>query len=287
LKSADEETKIYIVPTRRGFAYGLWTTILLIVGAVNSNHALLGVLTFLITLGLLTMHLTHLNLVRLQIKSVELEPGFAGENGILRMKVNNPLETPMVSVQIQGQVLNVPKGERWLPNLSVPLLKRGVQKVNEIKISSVYPLGLFYAWRNWEGETASFVYPARDPNRAQDPTQVASNPRGLGPETEFDGHRKAVEGDSARRLNWKIFAKSQKLLFKLYERETDEPLILRWDSTPGFDVEEKLCLLSTAIDACRNSKRPVGLVLPEQEFQARASEDHYLKCLEALAVFHV
>jgi hypothetical protein len=29
----------------------------------------------------------------------------------------------------------------------------------------------------------------------------------------------------------------------------------------------------------------VGLVLPDQEFPAGSSEDHYLKCLEALAVF--
>ena len=293
MKSSESKSKIYIVPTRRGFAYGLWTVALLITGAVTGNHALIGVLTLLITLGLLTMHLTHLNLARLQIKAVEIEPGFAGENGVLRMKVNNPLDTPMVSLQIGGQlggqnsgnVLNIPAGEHWLPNLNIPLAKRGIHKIDLIKIASVYPLGLFYAWTNWEGEAVSIVYPARDPEREIDPNQVSNDARGLGPESEFDGHRKAIEGDSARRLDWKVYARSQKLLFKLYDREIEDPLILRWDSIPGSDVEIKLCALSTSIDACKRSRRAIGLVLPDQQFPVHSSEDHYLKCLEALAVF--
>jgi uncharacterized protein (DUF58 family) len=289
LKSAESKSKIYIVPTRRGFAYGLWTIALLITGAVTGNHALIGVLTLLITLGLLTMHLTHLNLARLQIKAVEVEPGFAGENGVLRMKVNNPLDTPMVSLQIgeqiEGNVLNVPAGERWLPNLNIALAKRGIHQIDSIKIASVYPLGLFYAWTNWEGEAVSIVYPSRDPEREIHPTQVLNDSQGLGSELEFDGHRNAIEGDSARRLDWKVYARSQKLLFKLYDRETEDPMILRWDSIPGSDVEEKLSALSTSIDACKRSRRPIGLVLPDQQFPVRSSEDHYVKCLEALAVF--
>ncbi len=254
---------------------------------------------FLTTLGLLTMHLTHLNLAQLQIKKVELEPGFAGESGVLRVQVNNPLDTPMVSLQfgqfgqkfgqfsgkIEGQVINIPSGERWIPNLTVPLTSRGIKKLDSIKVASLYPLGLFYAWTNWNGESEAYVYPARDPERFIDPTQISADLRGAGAESEFDGHRKAVEGDSARRLDWKVFAKSQKLLLKMYEREKDEPLILRWDSIPGSEVEEKLSLLSTAVDYCKANRRSVGLILPNQEYPVKSSEDHYLRCLEALAVF--
>ena len=74
--------RIYIVPTRYGYGYGLLLVVMLL-GAMNYSNSMAFALTFLLAgLGLLGMHHTHANLLQLRLRVGRVAPVFAGEEAL-------------------------------------------------------------------------------------------------------------------------------------------------------------------------------------------------------------
>ncbi len=63
--------------------------------------------------------------------------------------------------------------------------------------------------------------------------------RNLGGSPEFAGHRPYVEGDDIRRIDWRVFARKQRLYTKLFTSETEAPLILIYDDSPSMKLWNK------------------------------------------------
>src|SRR6202000_671127 len=71
--------RVYILPTRFGYGFGLLLLVMLL-GSMNYSNSMAFLLTFLMSgLGLVSMHHTHANLVDIQVRAGRVAPVFAGD----------------------------------------------------------------------------------------------------------------------------------------------------------------------------------------------------------------
>ncbi len=282
--SKNKKDPVYIVPTRYGFLYGFVIFVLISLSTVFSNTDLLLSCALLVTFGVVCMHQTHMNVVSLSIKEVDTQSGFSGEKIPWRFKILNQANTESFSVNIMKEVIDVPAREVALENISIEGETRGYFQVKEIKLSSTYPLGLFYAWKWAELDLSYYIYPAL----GMAGTVLApfrDRKSELDSRDDFIGHREYVPGDSAHHIDWKVHARQQKLLIKLFDSTSTEAAILDWNRLPGENIENKLSLLARAVYECHRAQKPFGMILPELMVPIGQGPGHYEKCLQHLATF--
>jgi uncharacterized protein (DUF58 family) len=281
-----DPVRIYILPTRFGLFLSVWAVILFFAQSqTHFGEGALAVLAFIVVLGVMAMHMTHANLAALDVESLRLAPGFAGESSQLRIQYKNVKNLALLSLDIGGHAANFGAGAEGAIHTPFELERRGTLDEVHLKISTVYPLGLFYAWRYCDARVRTHVYPARDPALAREFDARADLLEETGESEELRGHREYLPGDPLRSLDWKALAKTSKTLAKLYDSRKPAAIQLSLDTAPGSGLEDKLRYLSTAVDCCRRREIPVGLVLAQRRIGAAADASHYVTCLEALAEF--
>jgi uncharacterized protein (DUF58 family) len=276
--------RIYIVPTRYGILYGLIVLTLLVTGTAFDNSSLFFAAGLLMTFGLVCMHQTHFNVASVKILEVEPSSGFSGETVSWKLRIANHTVNTAFSINIRDALVDVPARETLIENMPVILRKRGRVLLKELKISSTYPLGLFYAWKWWEGNVHYFVYPAIK-GKAEIFRHLDRAPSELDSREDFLGHRLFVSGDSAHHIDWKLHARRMKAFVKLFDTHLSEVVKLKWDDTPAGGREEKLSYLSTAVNECHKLQRPFSLSLPGIDIPAGQTRSHARKCLQRLSTF--
>jgi uncharacterized protein (DUF58 family) len=287
LKSTKPKKKrdtIYIVPTRYGFLYGTIIFMFLAAGTIYENNSLLFATATLVTFGLVCMHQTHLNVNQVKISELELESGFSGQTVQWKMRLANSAPVTSFSINIRDAVIDVPPGEVFIENIPVLLRKRGRVGLKELKISSTYPFGLFYAWKWWKGDMTFFVYPSLQQN-CRLPEATRASQADLNGQEDFIGHREYVPGDSAHHIDWKVQARKQKTMIKLFDTQDPQTIHLDFGQAGGVNVEERLSFLATVVRECYKLQRPFGLRMPREAFGANSTRSHYRECLRALALY--
>lgn len=58
----------------------------------------------------------------------------------------------------------------------------------------------------------------------------------VGSSPEFAGHRPYVVGDDLRRIDWKVYARKQKLYLKTFLNESEVPILILFDNTRSMDM---------------------------------------------------
>ena len=95
--------RVYIVPTRYGYGYGLLLFVMLL-GAMNYSNSMAFALTFLLAgIGLLAMHYTHGNLVNLVVAAQAPDPVFAGDSARFRILLDNPTRSDRYALTVHWQ----------------------------------------------------------------------------------------------------------------------------------------------------------------------------------------
>jgi uncharacterized protein (DUF58 family) len=280
----EKQDRVYIVPTRHGFVYGAVVVTLISLSTIFSSTNLLLSCAVLVTFGVVCMHQTHMNVVSLKIKEVETQSGFAEEKTPWRFRILNAAATASFSVNIMEDVVDVPAREMALENISVQGTERGHFRVKEIKLSSTYPLGLFYAWKWAEVDLSYYIYPALSAVGAL-LAPFSDRKSELSSRDDFIGHREFLPGDSAHHIDWKVHARQQKLLIKLFDSTSTEAAILDWSRIPGENTEVKLSLLARSIYECHRSQKPYGMIFPDLTIPIGEGPGHYERCLQQLATF--
>lgn len=281
MKSAE---RVYIVPTRYGFLYGFVVIFLLALATFFNNSDCLLATAVLVTFGVVCMHQTNSNVGGLSIKEVDSQSGFANEAIPWRFKILNQGAADSFSINIFDDVIDLHGKETSTENILLHAKQRGRFHLDEVKISSTYPLGLFYSWKWSEVNLNYYIYPALGP-----PEIILSNFTDRKSELEsrddFIGHRNYIDGDSAHHVDWKAQARKQKLLVKLFESTNTNASILDWSRVPGKDIEERLSVLTRAIHECYQTQTPFGLIMPELSVPVGVGVNHYVHCLKYLATF--
>jgi uncharacterized protein (DUF58 family) len=236
---------LYIVPTRFGLLWLAGIGLLQVVAIqLESNGPLL--LSFLmLSLFLLTLHLTHFNLQGVELGCGTPAPGFAGAPVPYPIRLRCPGRSEGVRLRLgkeaPGPPLSLAAGEHELAVAWTPP-GRGWQRPGLLRIQTTAPLGLFCCWSRWYPEAAQLIYPARQagPVRllAAGSAPVVGEPALASRQDGSDDWRDLAPHrpqDSPSRLAWKLLAQGRGEYAKRFlDRPEAAPLLA---PEPGVPLE--------------------------------------------------
>jgi uncharacterized protein (DUF58 family) len=287
--------RVYIVPARLGWMFGV-TLVILLIGSINYALSLGFALTFLLAgLGVAGMVHTVRNLGRLRISTGRVEPVFAGESAQFRIYLQNDAKYERIAVLVRHlgggaqQVFDIPVESTAQVVLAAPATARGWLPLGRVMLETRFPVGLFRAWSYVEPAARALVYPRPEPsplpppavdaNAGQASAQAAGN-------DDFSGLRNYQLSDSPRHVAWKAVARAEEMLTKQFHGEAAAQLWLDWALLPpSLDVEARLSRLAGWVLAAEKSGALYGLRMPGTELAPARGEAHRAACLEALALF--
>ncbi len=290
--------RTYIMPTRFGLYYGVSMILLLAVAYTYTNNIVYFICFFLISFGHLSMWVTNFNISRLQIEALPTQDFFADETGKLRIQIenNNEKSSYLLNVRLAKQkdskkIEEVQRKTNQVLEVPFHVHERGWQNVPKIILESSYPFGLLQSWKTKKSDLKVLVYPKREGTLLLPRTGQAENPDSQevtikdAKENDFQGHKPYRTSDSFRRIDWKALARTQHLLVKQFESESQGALQLRWDGLNHLNFEKKLNQLSLWIDLCEKQSTPYQLVLPNYTSSMNCGPLHAKECLVKLALF--
>ncbi|WP_216906696.1 hypothetical protein [Synechococcus sp. CCY 0621] len=282
---------LYILPTRFGWLWLAGTVLLQVVGVqMQSNGTLL--LSFLmLSLFLLTLHLTHFNLQGVELGCGEPAPGFAGTPVAYPIQLRCPGRSEGVRLRLAGEAaggpLSLAAGEHALTVTWTPP-GRGWQRPGLLRIQTTAPLGLFCCWSRWYPEAAQLIYPARraGPVRrlAAGSAPVVGEPALASRQDGSDDWRDLAPHrpqDSPSRLAWKLLAQGRGEYAKRFLDHPEAAPLLAPE--PGVPLEAALEHLSERIWSWHGRGLSYGLVLNGQTVAPGRGVLHRDRCLAALA----
>lgn len=294
------QRNLYILPTKAGWAFCV-TLLVMLLAAINYQLNLGYALTFLLGgAALVSMHQTHGNLRRLQLRVKPPAPVFAGEPATLEVVLDNPggerhavglgLNPGLAGARRSGLAFcDVPAQGSALMRLRFTPAQRGLQPLPTLVVETQFPLGLFRAWTVWRPAAQALVYPAPETPAQPLPAGRPSGGHELqtrsGSGGEFDGVRAYRRGDPLRQVVWKKVARTGELVSRDTSASAAQVLLLDYAATGAADAEHRLSRLAAWVLAAERSGLGFGLRLPGQELPLAGGEAQRRQALEALALW--
>ena len=285
---------VYILPTRHGLMFAV-LLLLMLVGAINYNNSLAYLMTFLLaSLSVVAILHTYRNLLQLSLTSGHIEPRFAGETLTIRVRIDNRQGPARLAIEIYfpGEnpgVVDIEGQQQQNIDLEIIPQGRGHHLLNRFTIATRFPLGLFRAWAHVHLKQYYLVYP-RPATISQLPADSlyklkVTGDQGVGAD-DFAGLRPYHSGDSLRHIHWKVAARQQGLLTKLFGGDRSEELWLDWSSLPDVPLEQRLSILTRWVLLAEREGKSYGLRLPGLVLEPDRGGPHRHQCLKALAEYH-
>lgn len=295
--------RVYIFPTLQGWLYAVMLIVMLL-GAINYNNSMAFMLCFLLaSLGLVCMIHTYRNLAGLILTSTAPKPIYAEQQALFPIQIDNRLSMARYSIQIESYdsvkklfrkrkqrhiiSVSVKAGKSSTSYYPVKTTRRGILKLERLKLSTNYPLGLFSAWAYFEPEFYCLVYPKPKGEKQLPLNSLQKENVDYGMQSgtdDFSGFRKYRPGDPVNSIAWKAFAREQGLLVKQFSGKGSQTLILSWDAVSYItDVESRLSQLCYWVLLAEESSIHYGLEIPDIKIDPGQGTHHKEYCLEALA----
>jgi uncharacterized protein (DUF58 family) len=266
--------------------------------AASQNSAAVYLLLFaLAAVFLVSVPHTLLNLAGLKVKTESVKPAFAGQEVSLPIEVMNQSGATRhgIAVSLPNFRSDAKRIEAIAPGKAARLRvrfaapNRGEHAIENLCLSSVYPLGFLKAAKQFAAPRRYIVYPkpAGDPNLPRGRAHSdQSRPRPeVGEGDDFTGVRPYVLGESQRHIDWKAVARGQALMTKQFAAEATGWLYFDFAAIPTSNLEHRLSQLALWVIEAERARRPYGLRLPSTTIPASLGELHFHRCLRALALF--
>jgi uncharacterized protein (DUF58 family) len=283
--------RIYILPTKLGLAFGAMLAIMLIAGLNYANSAAL-FLTFLLGgFALVSMHQCHRNLLRTSFVSASAPPMFAGARGVLYITLGNDTRFARFGIEVvaldgtPGRV-DIPVNGQTQASVPLPVSKRGVLRIDRLRVSTTYPYGMFRAWAWVHMPIEVLVYPhphGSVPMPLESGHKAGSRAMALAGADEWRSLRPFRDGDSPRQVAWKAYARGAPLLVKEYSALGADLRLFDFAQLPHLDLEARLEQLARWIVDAESRGERYSLAMPAHVFEPDSGPQHRHQCLEALA----
>jgi uncharacterized protein (DUF58 family) len=285
--------RVYILPSRHGILFAA-TVFAMLLGSLNYGASLGFVLTFLLAgFGVVTMQHCHNNLLAMSISFAGAEPVFAGGEAKFRISLRNGSSAPRFDIAAEhansydGPV-DIAPGATAVLHLNMPTTQRGWVNLSRFSVSTRHPGNLFRAWSWVHMDARCLVYPQPAPKGRPLPTgQDTHGSRSTlnREEDDFAGLRDATDGDPPRRIAWKAFARTDKLLVKQFAGGAERPHLFDWNDLPDLAIEARLSQLTRWCLDAADARASFGLALPGQKIPLGSGDRHLHECLQALALY--
>lgn len=284
--------RLYILPTRLGAATAV-LLFLMLLGGLNYNNSLALLLCFMLSgFVLVSMYDCHRTLSGLRLRQVRVEDAFAGQRGSLTVAFENPGARERLQLRIAcgpappSHFALAPAANASI-RLAYQAVRRGLQPLDRLELSSIAPLGLFRCWTWVHLPLQALVYPQPRHWRAlpapMGEPRSSSRRLAAGGEEEWAWLRPFRVGDSPRAAAWKAYAHGGPLLVAQYEAPAGSQHVLDFEQLAGLGVEQRLSQLADWVLECERRGEAYALRLPGMALRAQSGRAHRRACLRALA----
>ncbi len=285
--------RVYIVPSKRGFAL-MCALLLMLIASINYALSLGYALSFLLT-GLFAASLLHTykNLVGIEVRDIGVEHGFVGDTVVFRFALHNHTATTRHGIRINTalgstDIVAVPPGETATAQLTLPAHARGRLALGRLTLHSNWPLGLWSVWSYLHTPREALVYPKPETDPPPLPTSGESDDgdtRRAAQDGEVSGFRAYRPGDSLGAIAWKQAAKGTGLHVRTFESTTHPTSVaLSTQATALLGLEDQLERLCAWVIAAHASGADYSLSLPGKSVELDGGDAQRLRALEALAL---
>jgi uncharacterized protein (DUF58 family) len=288
-----ERRRLYILPTRAGLAFGVLLFLMLLAG-LNYANSLALFLTFLLSaFALVVMQQCHRNLLGTEVTSAIAPAVFAQSAGAVQLSLANPATQERARLEAalpKGAVItaDVAANSRQQLELPLPAPRRGIVRLERVRLSTAWPFALFRAWTWVHTPVEMLVYPRPRgslPMPAQSGRRAGTRALSGAGADEWLGLRPFRDGDSPRQVDWKAYAREAPLLVKEYAQGASE---LRWfdfATLAHLGIEDRLSQLARWVVEAEAHGERYGLSIPGVQLAPDRGPQHRHQCLAALAVF--
>lgn len=289
------QKRIFIFPTLAGWLYFVVCIALFLIATNYQNNLIHAISFLLISLGVLTIHYTFLNLSGLTVIAGVGRNCHMGELAefTLVLKANNLRRYESINVSFKGEsdsskVYLVEEREKKV-RIATLARMRGDFSPPAIKIETVYPFGLLRAWSWIELEISSIIYPkieqGRLPNSIEGDLDEGRGRNNRG--DDFAGLSEYIPGASLRHIAWKHYAQGRGLLTKDYVGQENRKLWLSWDDWSELPSEKRLSVMAYWALEFEFQGVEYGLALPEVMLSPSNGPQHLKAVNTALARFRI
>jgi uncharacterized protein (DUF58 family) len=174
---------------------------------------------------------------------------------------------------------------------SISFEKRGAHRINNIRISSVFPFNFFTRFKGIHNAYNCIVFPALKPCDLSSLCKQERKRRGekisdrLGYESDVVSIREYVRGDPLKYIHWKATAKTGKLKTKELSSLAHRPVIIDFEKVSIVNIEERISSIAYAIVQLCKKKIPVGLKINNNLYLPDFSSAHKMNLLRELALY--
>lgn len=274
-------------PTAAGVGYWLMLLVLMLIAVNYSNNLVFTLCFLLISTQIISVWLAVRNLRGISASQARAFPVHVGQDLKYLIAVNEKSNLHHLYLQLgrHRQFYHLRSGhpQEWVYHH--PATQRGVQSEQMLRVSTLWPLGLFRVSRPLITLPETLIYPQA--------IEVAAAPQvlsGLAAHAheeaeELAGLRQYQPGDNLRRVDWRSMAKGQPLQVKQFDGADGDPSTwLRWDDTAGMPYEDRIKALCHWVLECQNKGQEFGLRLPGIEVSPQRDGVHASECLKQLAL---
>ncbi len=288
-----QRANIYILPTKQGLIY-LALTVVMLLAAINYNNSMTYALAFvLISVAVISLFHTYLNLVGISVVARTNPACFAGEEGHFSFLLADAEGRPRFQIRVsgaegEGGVVDIAAASSTTCTISRPAGRRGRLSAGRITLASQYPLNLFRTWSYLESQAHLLVYPAPSEHSSALPFGLSAGDRQATLERgsdDFHGLNNYQPGDSPRHIHWKSWAQGRELLTKQFHRNQSTELWLEWERLEAGDLETRLSQLCRWVLDADSLGQAYGMRLPGHEIKPARGEHHRHHCLALLALY--
>lgn len=286
-----------ILPTR-GLAALLFVLAVIWYAAASLNNAAMYLLLFALAgVALVSIPHTLVNLSGLTATLESIKPNFVGQEISLPVEIVNKSANArhgiVVALSIRDndgeRIDTVSAGKADRVTLCFLAPHRGEYRIDQLWLTSIYPLGFIKVAKQVATSQSYVVYPkpAGDPaipGDARCSTENANRSE-LGEGDDFAGVRAYVPGESQRHIDWKAVARGQALMTKQFTPESGPEICVDLAAARQNELEGRLSQLALWIIEAERAQNSYGLRLPNVELAPSCGEAHFHRCLHALALF--
>lgn len=277
---------IFILPTRFGCWFALLFILLYLLGTNYQNNLILLLCYLLLALFLLSITLAYRNLSGLQLSCPGVHESFCEQPLPVRIVLDNQVQRFMLSFQfISDKDVTVQQTAQTDVLVSLTSTTRGCFTLPRLKLSSVYPFGL---WRSWSYIALShqyWVYPQPKPTDYPVTTALKNNQPYT--DTEISNNLSAYQpGDNLNQLLWKRLARDPAnpvVRLRHPVSETDP----QWVTVPalrGAALEQALQQACYQLIQLQQQDQHYGLRLPHITVPQASGSQQLQRCLQQLAL---
>jgi hypothetical protein len=239
--------KIIIYPNLPGFILGLFVFFCFLISIFYENNFALLISIVIFFVFFISIIISNQNLSKIEITASNEILIPTNEHSPITVNISNNSNAKKLNINyyLDNQFKGNTNFEKGLGQLKIDYLKktRGVFKINEVMIKSVFPFGIIKTKRKYQLNKDIYVYPAPKKNNL-DILSIFNFDNFNGDQNEFEGIDQYKIGDSLSKIAWKKSILDKKFIKTFSNPNLNQEQVLDLNDYDSIEFEQLLSFVS-------------------------------------------